>query len=122
MMDADKLTVQKHFSELDVALIEARIPKIDPTTDAIARLIPRWSIETWILFLDQNGADNPLVSEDRPCKNSKTPEQWSELIPNASDTLYKWTKTVTARPKNLLDSLQCALQEIPRALPRSSNP
>ena len=117
LLDADSGSVQEHLRELDAALIAEDQPEYNSATDKIARLIPKWSIETWILFLVQNGADNPLVSEDMPCKNSRTPEQWSKLIPNASDTLYKWTKTVAARPKNLLDSLQCALQEIPRALP-----
>lgn len=117
MLDADSGSIEEHWAELDGALVAEGQPKINTDTDTIARLIPKWSIETWILFLSSNGASEPSLNEDTPYKNSQTPEEWSELIPQASGALYKWSKSITERPKSLLNSLQRALDEIPHALP-----
>jgi len=117
MLDADRLPVQEHLIELDTSLISANQPRIDEATDSVARLIPKWSIETWILYLGANGALIQPLSEDQPYKHSKTKEQWAELVPQASKTLFAWTRTAASRPRNLLDSLQHGLAEIPRALP-----
>lgn len=117
LLDADSGSVQEHLHELDAALIAEEQPKYSSATDKIARLIPKWSIETWILFLNSSGTAQSSFSEDKPYKDSRTSEQWSDLIPTASETLYAWTRTIADRPKKLLDSLQRGLQEIPRALP-----
>ncbi len=117
LLDADNRSVQGQLRELDAELIAENQPRFNPETDKIARLIPKWSIETWILFLVSNGVSKPLLSEDEPYKNSKAAEQWSELIPKASEILFAWSRETAKRPDNLLDSLQHALQEIPRALP-----
>jgi hypothetical protein len=117
LLDADKLSVQEHLIELDAALIAADEPRYDPSQDTIARLIPKWSIETWILYLSSDGKPKPPVSEDKPYKGSKTEEQWSELIPRASRTFHAWSKATAERPANLLDSLERGLDEVPRALP-----
>jgi len=117
MMDADQLSVAKCSGDLDAALAAANQAKFDPARDSIARLIPKWSIETWILYLSSDGAAKSPVSEDEPYKDSKSEEQWSALIPQAVKTLFAWTRQAEVRPTNLLDSLQRALQEIPRALP-----
>jgi hypothetical protein len=117
LLDADDGTVQEHLAELDAALAAEDQPSYNPATDTIARLIPKWSIETWILFLSSKSDSKPPVSEEKPYKNTQTPEEWSELIPLASGTIYKWSKSITERPKSLLDSLQGALDEIPHALP-----
>ena len=118
LLDADNRSVQEHLRELDAALIAEDQPKFNSTTDKIARLIPKWSIETWILFLISNGVHMPPLSEDEPYKNSKAEEEWSELIPGASETFFAWTRAAAKIPNNLLNSLQLALQEIPRALPK----
>lgn len=117
MMDADQLAVAKCRSDLDAALVSANLPMLDPASDPIARLIPKWSIETWILFLGSNGTDDSALSEDLSYKNAKAPDQWTELIPQAAKTLCAWTRTGAVLPANLLDSLRIGLQEIPRALP-----
>jgi hypothetical protein len=116
-LDADNKSVQEHLRELDAALIAENQQKFNSATDKIARLIPKWSVETWILFLSSNGVHTPPLSENEPYKSLKATEQWSGLIPKASETLLTWTKDATKVPNNLLDSLQLALQEIPRALP-----
>jgi hypothetical protein len=119
MLDADNRSVKERMVELDAALISENQPTYDSRTDSIARLIPKWSIETWILYLSTNGAANPSICEDKPYKDTKAKEKWAELIPRASETLYAWTRAAAKRPENLLDSLQRGLDEIPRALPVS---
>jgi hypothetical protein len=117
LLDADRLSVQEHLNELNAALIAADQPRYDPAQDTIARLIPKWSIETWILYLSSDGKPKPPVSEDEPYKRSRTEEQWAELIPQASRTFHAWSKAAVERPVNLLDSLRRGLDEIPRAVP-----
>lgn len=117
MMDADQLTVSQCMGNLDAALAAARQPKLDPTLDRIARLVPKWSVETWILYLSSRAEVRLPITEDISLKDAKSPEQWNELVPLAADAFYKWTKTATRRPESLLDSLQRGLHEIPNALP-----
>lgn len=116
IMDADQLTVAKCIGDLDASLVAANQSRLDPARDTIARLIPKWSIETWILYLASRGGANPPISEDAPYKDSKSNEQWSDLIPNAAATLFEWTRQPAALPENLIDSLRQGVQEIPRAL------
>jgi len=117
MMDADQLTLAKCISYLDTAVESANLAKLDPASDPISRLIPKWSIETWILFVVSNGADDPSLTEDKPYKDAKSPDQWTELIPQAAKILFGWTRTGAELPANLLNSLRLGLQEISRALP-----
>jgi len=117
MMDADQLTVLQCMGNLDAALAAAKQPKLDPTLDPIARLIPKWSVETWIIYLSSRGEVRPPIGEDRSFKDAKSPEQWNESIPSAADVLNKWTRNTASRPEGLLDSLHRGLDEIPRALP-----
>lgn len=117
MLDADRESVAKHFAELDNALAAQSQPKVDPVHDAIARLIPKWSIETWILYLSSEGAIQPPVTEDKPYKKAKSPDGWTKLIPAAANVLFAWTRRGSVAPANLLDPLRSGLQEIPRALP-----
>lgn len=117
VMDADQLSLAKCTSNLDASLVAANQPKLDPIRDRVARLIPKWSIETWILYLSANGAPNPAVSEGKSYKNSKPAEQWNELIPFASKTFLMWTKPAAVLPAKLLASLRHGIEEVPRALP-----
>ena len=117
MMDADNLTVAKCLHDLDEQLTGTDQDRIDKSRDRIARLIPRWSIETWLLDLSSSGNTGTSLSEETSYKNSKNPEQWDQMTPRALQTLYGWTMNAASRPDNLLDSLQRGLAEIPRALP-----
>jgi hypothetical protein len=117
VLDADNQSVKAHYDELDNALEADRQQKLDPVSDPIARLIPKWSVETWVLFLSFGGAVQPPLTESKSYKHSRSDEQWSELIPRASKNLSAWTHIAASRPDNLLDSLQRGLDEIPRALP-----
>jgi hypothetical protein len=117
VLDADNQSVKAHHDELDNALEADHQQKLDPVSDPIARLIPKWSVETWILVLSCGGVVQPPLTESKSHKHSRSNEQWSELIPQASKTLSTWTHITASRPGNLLNSLQRGLEEIPRALP-----
>ena len=117
LQDADKRSVRNRLGELDAALVAASQLKYDPSKDTIARLIPKWSIETWILYLASTGAAKQSISEEKPYKDSRNKEQWSELIPQAATTLAEWTRPAAQLPESLIDSLRHGIEEIPRAAP-----
>lgn len=117
MLDADTTTVQERREILDEALVSAGQSPIDENRDPIARLIPKRNVETWILYLGLRGVASPPLEEEQDYKRSKTPEEWSTLIPLAAETLFAWTGQTATLPENLLDSLRHGIREIPRALP-----
>ncbi len=115
MLDADRHTVQERLQVLDDALVCANQKPIDPSRDCIARLIPKRNVETWIIYLDAGENAQP-VDEQTDYKQTKSPEEWSALIPHASETLSSHIKHPAAIPADLIDSLRHGLREIPRAL------
>lgn len=117
MLDADTKTVQERLAALDNALISSGQPPINQNQDPIARLIPKRNVETWILYLGLKGGASRPLDEEKDHKPSRTPEEWSTLIPLAAETLFAWTGRPAALPENLLDSLRHGIREIPRALP-----
>jgi len=117
MLDADDLTVARCLRALDDQLVNEGLEPVDRARDRITRLVPRWSIETWLLYLSSSGNTESPLSEEKSCKNTKKPEQWDQMVPSALQTLYAWTRPAAKLPDNLLDSLRLGLQEIPRALP-----
>ena len=117
MMDADELSVDRCLTDLDGKLTESGQERADRQRDRIARLIPKRNVETWILFLSAKAATASGVDEEQDYKQTKAPEEWSVLIPNAAATLFEWTRPGAALPANLIESLQRGIQEIPRALP-----
>jgi hypothetical protein len=117
LLDADRRPVKARLDELDDALEVDHQHRFDPASDSIARLIPKWSIETWILFLSSRGTIQPPLREDKSYKRPGPDEELNELIPDASKTLHAWTRTAGERPSNLIDSLRQGILEIPRALP-----
>ena len=116
MMDADELTVARCLSDLNDEVIKSGQQSLDDDRDRIARLIPKWNIETWILFLTSDEDARLSVSEEQNYKDSKKSQQWDPLVPRALTALYAWTRTGAALPDNLIDSLRSGLKEIPRAL------
>jgi hypothetical protein len=116
IMDADELTVARCLSDLNDELIASGQPRVDEHHDRIARLIPKWSIETWILFLVSDEKARRSVSEGENYKDLKRAEQWDQLIPQAAAAICEWTRPGTALPDNLIDSLKSGLREIPQAL------
>jgi hypothetical protein len=117
MMDADEMTVARCLNDLNDELITSGQPRVDANHDPIARLVPKWNIETWILFLVSDEAAKRFVIEGQDYKDSKRSEQWDQLVPQAVAALYEWTRPGAKLPDSLIDSLGSGLKEIPQALP-----
>lgn len=105
MMDADSGSVQEHFVQLDRSLrarnLEARSPK-----ERIGIFIPKWHIETWIMFLEGKDVDEkikyPHYKDETACKPLVR-----ELARNRHQPL----------PDNAPESLKMACRELPRIFP-----
>jgi hypothetical protein len=106
MIDADTLTVQDRFSQLDQALQDGGKQTVGGT-EHIARLVPKRNVETWILCL--NGQP---VDEDNNYKTGRN--NWSELIPPAARTLRQWTRSTSEPPNHCVSSLRTGVQELKR--------
>jgi len=112
VVDADTGTVARRIGQMDAGLKQAedrRLREINVENEMIARLVPRRNIETWILALNAS----PVI-EAEDYKDTRTSDEWSELIPPASMALYNWTRSNAELPQNLIDSLLCGIQEIGR--------
>lgn len=62
--DADERTVQQRLQRLADILQEARLEARAPQ-EPIAILVPRWHIETWLVFLHGNDVDEETEYKDR---------------------------------------------------------
>jgi hypothetical protein len=107
VVDADTHTVQDRWRQLDQALKDAKKQTVDVASEQIARLVPKRNVETWILCL--NGQ---TVDEDTDYKKSR--DDWTELIPEAVETLSNWTHQEAEPPKYCIDSLRSGLRELNR--------
>jgi hypothetical protein len=116
LLDADAESVLQHHHELDDALSAQNQPKVDPARDSVTRLIPKWSIETWVLYLTSEGSARLVLTEDQPYKGTKPDDEWAALIPVAAATLAAWTSNKESTPEDLPNSLQLGITEIPRSL------
>lgn len=117
MLDADVARVDERLHALDESLVSAGQARFDTGRDPVARLVPKRNVETWILYLSTKGIVRSAINEEQDYKQTKTGDEWSKLIPAAAEVLHTWTTNVRERPPNLIDSLRCGIQEIPRALP-----
>ena len=87
IVDADTSTIAQRIGEMDRGLTQSQEPRVRAMRiqdEAIARLIPRRNIETWILALNSTA-----INETDDFKGTiKTDEKWSELIPTVSQALH----------------------------------
>lgn len=84
VIDADAKSVQDRINELSKQLLDSedeRLRKLTVETEAIARLVPKWSIETWILSLNGEAVD-----EETPYK--RLGRQWDDLIRRGAIELH----------------------------------
>lgn len=110
VIDADSKTVQDRLSDFHNRLKNAdddRLRRFRPELEQVARLVPKWSIETWILNLNGEAVDEDI---------SYKPEhrQWDDLIPSASIELRIWVKTNADPPARCTPSLMHGVQEFRR--------
>jgi hypothetical protein len=109
MIDADTRTVQDRLSRLDQALTDSGQQAV-AHTERMARLIPRRNVETWILCLNAQAVD-----EETDYKGTRN--NWSELIPTASETLCQWARSQGEPPNHFVRSLRIGVRELQRLKP-----
>ncbi len=108
VIDADTETVQMRLGQLDQALKGSKMSLVNTDTEKIARLIPKRNIETWILCLNGQGID------EETDYTKKTTNDWNAFIPNAANTLSKWTSPNAVLPTICVASLQHGVGELRR--------
>ena len=106
MTDADTLSVDERITQSGEALREAEVEPVG-ANEAIAQLIPKRNVETWILCLHGEN-----VEELRDYKGTR--DDWNELISEASATLHQWTRPKAAAPGHCIDSLARAITQLRR--------
>lgn len=109
-IDADTGTVAGHLEQLNASLRQSgnqRLRDINIENEAIARLVPRRNVETWILVLTGTTA-NEIDDYSR----SRRKEDWHELIQPASQELYSWVRPNAQIPARCNDSLHHAIHEL----------
>lgn len=112
--DADRLTVQQRHARLDAELSNQGVPPRGPD-EAVAVLVPKWEIETWIHFF----LDGPPVDEARN-DYSKYQGRESDTWPAAeafADHVSKGSQPAMAPP-----SLLAGLKEARRILGAGQEP
>jgi len=110
VIDADAGSVQDRINELRKRVTESkdeRVRKCSVEEVNIARLIPKWSIETWILNL--NGE---TVDEETRYKPQNRP--WDDLIPSAGAELHEWARSGQDPPDQCTPSLKLSIGELRR--------
>ncbi|MGO8789968.1 MAG: hypothetical protein ACLQVL_21640 [Terriglobia bacterium] len=105
MIDADTLSVQDRFNQLDQALRERGKPTVGEG-ERIARLVPRRNVETWILYLN----DEQDVNEDTDYAEER--RKWHELIPPAAEMLCQLTQSKIEPPDRCISSLRIGTGEL----------
>jgi hypothetical protein len=112
VIDADNNTVQDRIQHFDQRLREfpyKKLSKVHVETEQMAHLIPKWSIETWLLNL--NGS---VVNEDTQYKPQHS--SWDEMIRLASQELHTWVRSEET-PAQCTPSLQHGIRELRRLSP-----
>jgi hypothetical protein len=105
-IDADAYTVDQRLARLAQTLNETGGKPL-LREEAVALLVPKRNIETWILALNEYTVDE--TTDYKPSSND-----WSELIPKASNTLYVWTRSNAVLPNDCIDSLRRGVAELNR--------
>ena len=105
LIDADAGTVAGHQAELQSELAAAGLDR-RKDAERIVHLIPKWSIETWILCL--NGRE---LDEDRSYRNEKID---GREITSAANTFFNWSRPNFTVPRQCVPSLTAAFPEVRR--------
>lgn len=111
-VDADNGPKERRIGQLATKLKEAEDSgqtKVTVANEAIAHLVPKRNIETWILALNRIG-----VNETENYKETRRNEDWDGRIPAAAEALYDWTRRNANLPDGLIDSLRHGIQELNR--------
>jgi hypothetical protein len=105
IIDADSGDVQRRQRQFDQALRDAGLlPR--SADERIVHLIPKWSIESWILCL--NGR---TVDENASYRNEADIDP--QIAP-AAGVLFEWTRPNSEVPEHCAPSLRLATEELHR--------
>jgi tRNA uridine 5-carbamoylmethylation protein Kti12 len=110
VIDADKSTVQDRLNEFGRRILESkdeRLRKCRVENENIARLIPKRSIETWILNLSE-----VTVDEKTPYKLKN--HSWDRLISGSAAVLHEWVSGGRNLPDRCMPSLKLGIGEFRR--------
>ena len=110
VIDADNRTVQNRLNVFRKRITESRDERVrscSVESANIARLIPKWSVETWILNLNDEAID-----EDIPYKLHNRP--WDRMIPPAAIVLHQWVRSSKDPPDHCTPSLKPGIEELRR--------
>ena len=106
MIDADAHSVQGRLAHLGQVLAESGIRPID-NNEQVVQLVPKRNVETWILCLNEQAVDEAIDYKGRR-------DDWNKMIPQASVTLFQWTRPNTVLPNHCIDSLRRGVSELNR--------
>ena len=104
-IDADNSSVDRRFRQFRESLQQVGLAT-RTDGEAIVHLIPKWSVETWVLCLSGRHVD-----EDTDYKNEL---EVDGLIPTAAVTFFQWSCPNAATPGHCVDSLRLAIPEVRR--------
>lgn len=104
-IDADRGDLEGRLRQLREALEHADMAA-RADTEAIAHLIPRRSVETWILCLSGRPVDE--------IADYSQAEDVDGLIPTAALTFYAWSRVNATPPGHCVPSLLAAIPEVRR--------
>ncbi len=110
VIDADHRTVPDRLNEFRKRITEShdeRVRSYTVESANIARLIPKWSVETWILNLNGEAVD-----EEKTCKHPNRP--WDQMIPPAAIVLHQWVRSGENPPDHCTPSLKPGIEELRR--------
>lgn len=105
IVDADTRTLHQRRQELASTLENAKITPRD-VIKAIALLIPKRNVETWILCLTGDEIDEQT--------DYKVRDGLDQKIKAASKFLWEWTRPNFVLPLTCVDSLREAIPELAR--------
>jgi hypothetical protein len=110
MIDAhspDPRIVDRRLTQLDQALLRSGMQRVG-RSEQIARLVPKYNVETWILCL----CNEDPVNEEEDYKSKGT--DWNNLIRPAARTLCQWTRSSAEPPNHCVSSLRIGVRELKR--------
>ncbi len=104
-IDADNRDVNRRIGQFDEALAAAGLQS-RTATEKIVHLIPKWSIETWILALSGR-----IVNEDTSYRDEHGID---DLIRSAAAALFEWSRPNARIGDSCPPSLISAIDELKR--------
>jgi len=110
VIDADRNTLQERLNDLQQRLEGAedeRLRHCDVEREQVARLVPKWSIETWILCLNGHSVDEQTQYKSRN-------HNWDELIRPAAEQLQHWCAKTEGLPNGCVPCLNHGIEELRR--------